>query len=63
MLQMIIANTLSDGFVVFLTEDGGWTHDIAQGALASTDAEAATLLETAKQAEAANVVIVATQSS
>jgi hypothetical protein len=54
---MIIANTLSDGFVVFLTEAGGWSNDIAAGALAESDAAAATLLETAKAAEANNVVI------
>jgi hypothetical protein len=54
---MIIANTLSDGFVVFLTEAGGWSNDIAAGALADSDAAAATLLETAKAAEANNVVL------
>jgi hypothetical protein len=54
---MIIANTLSDGFVVFLTEAGGWSNDIAAGALAESDAAAATLLETAKAAEANNVVL------
>jgi hypothetical protein len=54
---MIIANTLSDGFVVFLTEAGDWSNDIAAGALAESDAAAATLLETAKAAEANNVVI------
>jgi hypothetical protein len=57
MLQMIIANTLADGFVVFLTEDNSWTNDIAAGALAETDERAANLLELAKQAEQANLVI------
>ncbi len=57
MPQMIIANTLSDGFVVFLREDGSWASDIAEGALAETDAEAEALLATAKQSEADNVVI------
>ena len=56
-MQMIIANTLSDGFVVFLTEDSGWTRDIAAGAIAATDEAADALLATAKQAEADNVVI------
>jgi hypothetical protein len=56
-LQMIIANTLSDGFVVFLMEDGSWTPDIAAGALADSDDAAAALLEAAQKAEAANVVI------
>jgi hypothetical protein len=54
---MIIANTLSDGFVVFLTEAGGWSNDIAAGALADSDAAATALLETAKAAEANNVVL------
>ena len=57
MLQMIIANTLSDGFVVFLTEDHGWTNDIAAGAVAETDEEAESLLTAAKAAEAGNKVI------
>jgi len=56
-MQMIIANTLVDGFVVFLTDDNGWTNDIGKGALATNDAEAATLLAQAKAAEAANVVL------
>ena len=57
MLQMIIANTLADGFVVFLTAEHGWTHDIALGAVAETDEEAEALLAAAKQAEADNQVI------
>ncbi|NOR20880.1 MAG: DUF2849 domain-containing protein [Xanthomonadales bacterium] len=57
MLQMIIANTLADGFVVFLTEDNSWTNDIAAGALAETDEQAERLLNLAKQAEQANLVI------
>lgn len=54
---MIIANTLADGFVVFLTEDNSWTNDIAAGALAETDEQAERLLNLAKQAEQANLVI------
>jgi hypothetical protein len=57
MLQMIIANTLADGFVVFLAEDNTWTSDIAAGALATTDEQAEKLLLAAKQAEQANLVI------
>jgi hypothetical protein len=56
-MQMIIANTLSDGFVVFLTEERGWTNDIAEGAIAETDEQAQALLAAGKQAEADNVVI------
>ena len=55
-MQMIIANTLSDGFVVFLAEEG-WTADIAAGAVAADDDEAAALLERAKLDEQNNVVI------
>ena len=54
---MIIANTLADGFVVFLTEAHGWTNDIAEGAIAETDEQAEILLAAAKQAEQTNIVI------
>jgi Protein of unknown function (DUF2849) len=57
MLQMIIANTLADGFVVFLTEEHGWAHDIGAGAVAETEEQAEALLAAAKQAEADNEVI------
>jgi hypothetical protein len=56
-MQMIIANTLADGFVVFLTSDHSWSNDIAAGAIAETDAQAEQLLSTAKQAESDNLVI------
>jgi len=56
-MQMIIANTLAEGLVVFLTADAGWTPDIAAGAVANSDEEAAELLASAKQAEKANQVI------
>ena len=54
---MIIANTLADGFVVFLTEAHGWTNDVAEGAIAETDEQAEVLLAAANQAEQTNVVI------
>ena len=56
-MQMIIANTLVDGFVVFLTDDKNWTHDIEQGAIATSDQEANNLLASAKAAEEHNIVI------
>ena len=56
-MQMIIANTLADGFVVFLTEAHGWTNDIAEGAVAETDEQAEILLAAAKQAEQTDIVI------
>ena len=57
MPQMVIASNLIDGFVVFMTEDGGWTRDIGAGALAADDAEAEALLAAAKAAEADSRVI------
>ena len=54
--QMIIANRLHDGRVVFLAEDGRWVEAIEGGALAGP-AAAAALLARAKQDEAANLVI------
>jgi len=56
-MQMIIANTLADGFVVFLTETAGWTSDIALGAVAMSAEQEAELLAAAKQAEKDNQVI------
>ncbi len=54
---MIIANALADGFVVFLTDDRGWTNDIAAGAIAETDDQATVLLAAAKPEEQYNEVI------
>lgn len=56
-MQMIIANTLVDGFVVFLADDNSWVYDIEKGALATTDEEASALLAQAKAAEQVNQVI------
>ena len=33
MQEMITANRLSDGLVVFLDADGGWTEDFHRGAV------------------------------
>ncbi|MEO8466825.1 MAG: DUF2849 domain-containing protein [Gammaproteobacteria bacterium] len=49
MPQMIIANRLVDGLVVFLAPGGEWDTAIAKGALIDEDAEAQRLLEVAKQ--------------
>jgi hypothetical protein len=57
MPQLIIANKLDDGFVVFLTADGAWSYDVADAALATVEAEAAELLDQARAAERANVVV------
>ena len=55
--QVIIANTLDDGFTVFLTEDHGWTSDIAAAALATEENSAAELLNVAKRAEEDNIIL------
>lgn len=54
---MIIANRLTDGLVVFLDADGGWSQDIADGAVISDETEEARLFEQAKSAEANCIVI------
>jgi hypothetical protein len=54
---MIIANRLTDGLVVFLTEGHDWTTDIAAGAVAENAADAEALLAGAKRAEETNLVV------
>ena len=49
MPQMIIANRLIDGRVVFLVQGGQWDTAIAKGTLVEEEAEAQGLLEVAKQ--------------
>lgn len=55
--QMILANRLTDGRVVFLAANGSWVDDITAGALTTDDSSAQHLLEIARQAEAGNLVI------
>jgi hypothetical protein len=57
MLQMIIANRLVDGAVVFLAPGEGWTTAIADGVLIDDETEAQRLLGAAKQLEARSPVI------
>jgi hypothetical protein len=57
MPQMIIANRLRDGVVVFLAPDEGWAPAIGAGALADNEADAARLLGLAKRHEAECLVI------
>lgn len=45
MAQMLIANRLSDGLVVFRGADGAWVESIAAGVLIRNDREANDLLE------------------
>jgi hypothetical protein len=57
MPQMIIANRLADGVVVFLSPGDGWNTAIAAGVVIDDDAEAERLLGIAKQHEAKCLVL------
>jgi hypothetical protein len=57
MPQMIIANRLADGSVVFFSPGETWNHAIAAGLVIEDDAEAARLLDVAKQHQARSIVI------
>jgi len=51
MPQMIIANRLRDGAIVFLAANQGWEQAIAAGALIESEADAAQLMAGAKRHE------------
>ncbi len=55
--QMILANRLTDGRVVFLAADGSWVDDIAAGALTTDAASAQRLLAQARRAEDRSAVL------
>ena len=57
MPQMIIANRLTDGVVVFLDPREAWDPAIGTGALIDSEAEAERLLGVAKQHEAQCLVV------
>ncbi len=57
MPQMIIANRLNDGRVVFLAPGEQWNTAIAAGAIIDDDAEAQRLLEVAKSHQARSLVV------
>ena len=48
--QMITANRLSDGAVVFLASGGRWVEHFAEGRLANNEAEAGALQQIAEAA-------------
>jgi hypothetical protein len=56
MAQMIIANRLTDGLVVFYT-GGGWSQAIADGAVLDTAAEQQDGMTSAKQDERHCIVV------
>ena len=56
-MQMIIANRLIDGRVVFMDESGGWVNEIADGSLLVSRQDAAEQLNAAQQAVEENEVV------
>jgi hypothetical protein len=57
MLQMIIANHLRDGRVVFLAQDGSWVDSISDGQLILDESESSRLLEVGKRGEQDSLII------
>jgi hypothetical protein len=57
MPQMIIANRLNDGAVVFLANGNGWVTQIDEGLVIADEAEGQGLFAAAKQHEAECIVI------
>jgi len=57
MLQVVIANRLRDGIVVFLAANGGWVEYLDDARLADGEQEAKEMLEAARAAEAHQVVV------
>ena len=55
--QLIIANRLDDGRVVFLTETGSWSVEARDAAIAEDPAAVDTLVERARLASDANHVV------
>jgi len=56
-MQMIIANRLTDGLVVFYTDGGGWSVDIAEGIVITDEADEDRLFKAAKSDEEHCIVI------
>ncbi len=57
MTQMLIANRLRDGLVVFRSADGAWVESIDRGELIEDGLEAQRLLERSRVDERHNLVI------
>lgn len=57
MPQIVIANSLADGFVVFLTDRNDWSNDVADAAVAADELAAAGLLAAAVRDEQNNRVV------
>lgn len=59
MPNVVTANRLDDGIVVYLAPDGSWTEDIARARFADTEDETRTLEAEADQAVKARKVVAA----
>lgn len=57
MPQVVSANRLSDGIVVYLGPEGNWVERLETAALFPSEAECAAGLEKARAAVAANVIV------
>ena len=57
MQEMITANRLSDGLVVFLDAEGNWTEDFHRGATVVDASAKASALTLAQAAVAANLIV------
>ena len=57
MPEMITANRLTDGLVVFLDAAGGWTEDFHRGAVLADAAAKAAAVARAAEAAQANLVV------
>jgi hypothetical protein len=55
--QVVTGNRLSDGLVIFLGEDGGWTSKIDLARVAASEDDAKLLEDLAKAAEKARLVV------
>ncbi len=55
--QVMTANRLGDGAVVYLTESGGWSEWLHEARVAETDADETALTDAAAAAEAARLVV------
>ena len=57
MPNVVTANRLTDGIVVYLAPDGSWTEDIARARFAETEEETSALEAQANQAVKDRIVV------
>lgn len=55
--QIVSANRLTDGLVVYLTAGAGWSERLADGHVAADEAAAERILAAARQAESERIVV------